>query len=135
MSLYPSINNHRAYELYAHLVFVVKYRRRALTAQILNDLNEILLEKSLDLNISIEEFNGERDHVHVLIRYSPDQSIAYIVQQLKGYSSFKLRRLHPVLTHISYNHGLWTDGYYAASCGGVSIETIRRYIEAQDAPT
>ena len=75
------------------------------------------------------EFNGEPDHVHLLIEHSPAIPVSQIVAQVKGVTSPVLRKEFGLQgTH------LWNPSYFAASAGGASIETLRQYIKSQGAP-
>ena len=87
-----------------------------------------------DLSSKLVEFNGETDHVHVLVEYPPALSISKIVNALKGVSSRLLRRDFEELRNRSLKEHLWSPSYFAASCGGVTIETLKKYIEQQDSP-
>ena len=62
--------------LHVHLVFVTKYRRNVFTKAVLHELREIFSKVCLDFGASLEEFNGARDHVHLLVNYPPKVSIA-----------------------------------------------------------
>lgn len=127
-------NNHSAYSLHAHIVFVVKYRRRLLTSEVLDLLEQILQIHLNDLNCRLVEFNGESDHVHLLVEYNPTDTLSTLCQKLKGRSSFELRRFYPRLLKTHYLTSLWTSGYFVSSCGGVTIDKIRKYIENQSRP-
>lgn len=69
------------------------------------------------------------DHVHIFVKCRPTDSVAYIVAQLKGYTSHELKKLFPWLNSRLPN--LWTRSYYAESIGIINEETIKRYIENQ----
>lgn len=79
------------------------------------------------------EFNGERNHVHLLVSYPPKVSISSLVNSLKGVTSRILRNRFPEL-ETSYCMGkLWSPSYFAASCGGAPLEKLKAYIESQSA--
>jgi len=69
------------------------------------------------------------DHVHLFVRVRPIDSAADVVKELKGSTSFTLRKEFPV--PLSKLPSLWTRSYFASTAGAVSAETIERYIEAQ----
>jgi len=67
---------------------VAKYRRLVVTTEILKDLRTIFSDVCQDFEATLEEFDGERDHVHVLITYPPKvAAISRLVNSLKGVSS------------------------------------------------
>lgn len=123
-------------DLKAHLVLTTKYRRKVLTAEMIDRLHEVfesLLEK---WECKIIEFNGEQDHVHLLFQYHPDTHLSKLVNSLKSISSRRLRQeFLPELEKIYYKKKVvWNSSYFIASCGGVTISTLKKYIENQDKP-
>ena len=84
------------------------------------------------MNFKIVEFNGEDDHIHILIEYPPKLSISQIVNSLKGISSRYLRRDYPELSKYK---ALWSPSYFAVSSGGCPIEKIKEYIQNQKKPS
>lgn len=126
---------HSVYDLHAHLVFVTKYRRKVFTAEHLSSLRELFSSVCSDAGATLEEFNGEDNHVHLLVNFPPDVALSRLVNSLKGVSSRKLRSEFPELKKVCWNRKkLWTPGYYAGTTGGAGIDTVRRYIEQQDTP-
>jgi putative transposase len=118
-------------DLKVHLVLVTKHRRKVFTAEMLARLNilvEDLLEKR---DCKLIEFNGEQDHVHALFQYHPDVELSKLVNNLKSVSSRKLRQ--EFAEHLEQFY--WSGSYFVASCGGVTVSTLRKYIEAQELPT
>ena len=119
-----------------HLVLTTKYRRKVLTALMIDRLHEIF-ESLLDKwECKIVEFNGEKDHVHLLFQYHPEIQLSKLVNSLKSVSSRKLRQeFLPELEKTYYQKKVvWNSSYFLASCGGVTISTLRKYIENQDKP-
>ena len=80
------------------------------------------------------EFDGEQDHVHLLLHYPPKMSVAKIVNSLKGVSSRLLRQYHPEIEDAYFKGVLWSPSYFAASCGGAPLSIIRTYIQNQQTP-
>lgn len=125
---------HVVFNLHAHLVFVSKYRRKVFDQKILNDMKNIFERISLEHQVILKEFNGEEDHVHMLINYPPKISLAKLVNSLKGVSSRRLRQNWPELEKRYHQGVLWSPSYFAGSCGGAPLEIVRKYIEAQKTP-
>lgn len=117
--------------LYAHLVFVTKYRRGVFTSEHLSFLEKVFQEICKDFEVKLLEFNGEDDHVHLLVEYPPKVAMSVLVNSLKGVSSRRLKAKHTVKTHR--NH-LWSPSYFVISCGGAPIQVLRQYIEQQRTP-
>ncbi|MEQ4725624.1 IS200/IS605 family transposase, partial [Nonomuraea sp. B19D2] len=84
----------------------------------------------------LREFNGEHDHVHLLVHYPPKVAISKLVNSLKGVSSHYLRKEFTDRVNHATMHGpFWSPSYFAASCGGAPLSIIRQYIEHQRRPT
>lgn len=78
--------------LYAHLIFVTKYRYNVLTKTILEDLRIIFSNICYDYETKLVEFNGEKNHVHLLVLYPPKIALSSLVNSLKGVSSRLIRK-------------------------------------------
>ncbi|MCP5510123.1 MAG: IS200/IS605 family transposase [Chlamydiales bacterium] len=100
--------------LHTHLAFVTKYRKRVFTKEILKELEKIFHSVCSDFQSTLSEFNGEVDHVHLL------------VNSLKGVSSRLIRKNnYPSVTRALFGKSFWSPSYFAGSCGGASIDAIR----------
>ena len=116
---------HLVSALHVHLVFVTKHRRGALDADMLACRKDALRKVCGDYGAELRKFNGEDDHMHLLVEYPPKVSVP-------------ARRLRPKFTgrvnrHIIHGH-FWPPSYFAASCGGAPLTIIRQYIEQQRHP-
>lgn len=126
---------HCVFDMHVHLVFVTKYRRGVFTSEILDDLKEIFGSVCRDFESELVEFDGEDDHVHLLVNYPPKVAVAGLVNSLKGVSSRLIRkRNYPSIEKKLWEGSLWSPSYFAGSCGGAPIEVLRRYIESQRTP-
>lgn len=127
---------HVVSELHVHLVFVTKFRHRVFTNQHLQRLEEVFAGVCADFESTLVEFNGEEEHVHLVITYPPKVPISNLVNSLKGVSSRYMRRDFPELAqHYWRTKRLWSGSYYAGSVGGATLTTLRQYIENQTRPT
>jgi putative transposase len=133
----PNIRRGRTvvYTLHAHLVFTPKYRRGPFTDEILRRCEEVMRAVCADFETELVEFNGERDHVHLLVHYPPKVALSRLVGSLKGVSARRLRQEFPshIYKHLWGDH-FWSPSYFAASCGGAPLSIIKEYIENQKAP-
>lgn len=126
---------HCVFNMHVHLVFVTKYRRNVFTQEVLEHLNRIFDAVSKDFESELIEFNGEDDHVHLLINYPPKVQLSKLVNSLKGVSSRLLRKQnYACIQKRLWGNALWSPSYFAASCGGAPISIIRQYIEQQQSP-
>ncbi|MGP9017940.1 IS200/IS605 family transposase [Streptomyces sp. BR1] len=121
--------------LHAHLVFVTRYRRDVFTDDMLTRCEEIMRDVCERFDAELREFNGEEDHVHLLVHYAPKLSLSKLVNSLKGVSSRYLRQEYTGTTNQAITHGLWAPSYFAGSCGGASLQVVKDYVENQKRPT
>lgn len=123
------------YTLTVHIVFVTKYRRKVINLAMLERLKEIFQEICGKWECHLVEFNGEADHVHLLINFSPQVQLSKLIANLKTVSSRLLRKeFQTELGRIYSKPVFWSGSYFVASCGGVTIETLRKYVEGQASP-
>lgn len=126
---------HSVYSLTAHLVFVCKRRGEVFNQNHLDFLGP-LFDSLLDgFDAELLEFNGESDHVHLLISYPPKHSISALVNTLKGVSSRKLKLEYPEIESFwavsKSKNSLWSPSYFVSSTGGATIEKLKEYIQNQ----
>jgi putative transposase len=121
--------------MHVHLVFVTKYRREVFTKVILEDLRGIFTSVCADFESTLVEFEGEDDHVHLLVHYPPKVSVSALVNSLKGVSSRMVRQKnYPSIRRKLWADVLWSPSYFAGSGGGAPIAVIRQYIAQQKTP-
>ena len=122
---------HVVYALHAHLVFVTKYRRDALSALAIRDLQKIFAKVCNDFEAELIECDGEDDHVHLLVVYPPKVALSKLVNSLKGVSSRMLRAWRPEVRGRYRRGVLWSPSYFVASCGGAPLSVITEYVRNQ----
>jgi putative transposase len=133
MSNHLRQERHSVSDLKIHLVCVTKYRRQILTSESLKLIEKSFKEVALKMDFKILEFNGETDHIHVLIEYPPKLSISVIVNSLKGVSS---RRYGQAGFPKPYGkQALWSPSYFVSSVGGAPLEVLKSYIQNQQKPS
>lgn len=127
--------NHCTYALQYHLVIVTKYRNKCLNAAMLEQLHAIW-DKQMALKGGAPlEFNGEEDHIHLLIELPPKVALSAAVNSVKTVTARLLRRDHgPALKKHYWTPVLWSRSYFVASCGGAPLSVIKQYIQQQAAP-
>ena len=121
--------------MHVHLVFVTKYRKKVFTKEILEEIKSIFSHICKNFESELIEFDGEGDHVHLLINYPPKIAISKLVNSLKGVSSRLLRKKnYPSIQNSLWGNRLWSPSYFASSCGGAPLEIVRKSIEEQKTP-
>ena len=122
-------NSHCVFNIGYHIIWCPKYRRKVLINGVDIRLKEILVKRAVAIGVSIEKMEIMPDHVHLFVKAVPTLAVHFIVNQLKGYSSYILREEFPWLK--SRLPTLWTRSYYCETIGHISENTIIRYIEDQ----
>ncbi|WP_184759378.1 IS200/IS605 family transposase [Streptosporangium album] len=133
----PDIRRGRAvvHNLHAHLVFTPKYRRGVFTDEILRRCEDIMIEVCDSFGAELVEFNGEEDHVHLLVHHPPKVALSTLVNSLKGVSARLLSKEYPAhIRKYLWGGHFWSPSYFAASCGGAPLSIIKEYIENQKRP-
>jgi len=101
------VGRHSVFQLYSHLVFVTKYRYKILEGYMFPTLKKIFKKVCHDFQSELIEFDGEDDHVHLLVNYPPKISLSFLVNRLKGVSSRKLKLYHPEVSNRYFKSALW----------------------------
>lgn len=128
-------HHHCIYKLTFHLVLVTKYRKTCFTDEILNRLKEIVTDLCQKWEVELLEFNGEADHVHLLIDMHPNIMPSKFINNLKTVTSRLIRKeFSDHLAKYYWQPVLWTRAYCLLTTGGATIDTIRQYIEKQERP-
>jgi putative transposase len=117
--------------LYYHLIMVVKYRRRVINDEISVRGREIFEYIAPGYGITLEEWNHDVDHVHVMFRASPSTEIRKFINAYKSASSRLLKKEYPEIRQKLWKEAFWSQSYCLLTAGGAPIEVIRRYIESQ----
>ena len=120
------------YNINYHVVWSVKYRRKALSAEMEEYLKILVQQIADEKGFTVHLFEvGEGDHVHCFVSAPPKLSVTNIVKYLKGITGRKLFENYPELRSKLWKGELWNHSYYVETIGSVSEENIRRYIEHQ----
>ena len=120
---------HTKHRLVYHLVWIPKYRRRVLRGKVAVRLRHFLYEACKVNRWWIEEVKVLSDHVHVLIQVHPTETVAEVVQRLKGGTSYLVRKEFPELEEFLWGDSFWADGYFAETVGAQSFSAVKRYIQ------
>lgn len=129
------MSRHSVSFLFAHIVFVTKYRRKVLTKSIIEDIRNIFTSACDGYNAKILEFEGESDHVHLLIQFTPSVRLCDLIRTLKTQtSSFVMKKYKDHIVTYLWKDSLWTPSYFISTCGGAPLEIIKNYIQNQESP-
>lgn len=124
-------NNHSVFALYYHLVFVVKYRKKVIDGDISNRLKEIFTHIESKYNIELQEWNHDKDHVHILFKAHPNTEISKFINAYKSASSRLVKKEFPQIRKQLWKEYFWSRNFCLLTTGGVPIDAIKKYIENQ----
>ena len=124
--------SHTVHDIKYHFIWVTKYRYHILKGRIAHRARELLMQGCQARGMTIIEGNVSKDHVHMLISCPTKLAPSQIAQYLKGRSSKLLQDEFPELKKRYWGQHLWARGYFCATVGSVTKETIREYIANQN---
>ena len=124
-------NNHSVFLMYYHLILVIKYRRKVIDNDISNRLKEIFEYIQPDYNITLQEWNYDKDHVHILFKAQPNTEISKFINAYKSASSRLIKKEYPQIRKQLWKEYFWSRSYCLLTSGGAPIEVIKKYIENQ----
>ena len=123
----------RKFTLKCHIVFCVKYRKKLLSKKNISQTikDSILASQTEDFTIQVMEV--DKDHIHLLVDYTPTVSVSQIVRLLKQITTAKVWFSHEseLRKHFWKQRVFWSSGYFVCSTGDASTETIAKYIAEQ----
>ena len=125
------------FNLTVQIVLGTKYRRQVITAQMKEELNRVMTSVLNSWDSQLIEFNCEADHAHLLVSYPPHKLLSSLIANLKATSSKTMwRKFESIVSKVYYKKRVfWTGAYFVASCGGVTIDVLKKYVQEQDCPT
>src|ERR1017187_1952092 len=88
------LGRHVVFNLHVHLVFITKYRRGVITERVRGELEQSFRRVCADFESQLIEFDGQDDHVHLLVSYPPKVSLSRLVNSLKGVSARHIRTMN-----------------------------------------
>jgi len=124
-------NNHSVFLLYYHLVLVTKYRRKVIDDIISNRLKEMFEKIQDNYNITLQEWNHDKDHVHILFKAHPNSELSKFINAYKSASSRLIKKEYPKIKEQLWKEYFWSRSYCLLTTGGAPIEVIKKYIESQ----
>ena len=124
-------NNHSVFLLYYHLILVVKYRRKVFSDQMSQYAKDIFVRIGSSYNITLEGWNHDQDHVHIMFRAHPNTEMSKFINAYKSASSRLIKKDFPEIRCKLWKEMFWSRSYCLLTTGGAPIEIIRKYIENQ----
>ena len=85
-------NAHSVFFMYYHLILVVKYRRQVFDDPVSERAKEIFCYIAPQYGITLEEWNHDLDHVHIMFRAQPKTALSKFINAYKSASSRLLKK-------------------------------------------
>ena len=122
---------HTTWECKYHVVFIPKYRRKALYGQLRRDLGPVFRRLAEEKECRVEEGQVMVDHVHMLLSIPPKYSVAQVVGYIKGKSAIHIARTYLGRRQNYAGQHFWARGYFVSTVGR-DEEKVREYIQRQE---
>jgi REP-associated tyrosine transposase len=123
---------HAKWECKYHVVWIPKYRRKALYGELRKHLGPVLRELARQRECVVEEGHLNLDHVHMLLSIPPKYAVAQVLGFIKGKSAIHIARTYLGRRQNFTGQHFWARGYYVSTVGRDEA-TIREYIQKQEA--
>ena len=123
--------SHSRWECKYHVVFIPKYRKKAIFRQLRKELGDVLKRLAEQKESAIEEGHLMPDHVHMMISIPPKYAVSQVVGYIKGKSAIHIARHYAERKRNFVGQHFWARGYFVSTVGR-DEEVIRNYIRHQE---
>jgi len=123
---------HTKWECRYHVVFIPKYRRKALYRELRPELGRVFRRLAQHVDSEIEEGRLLVDHVHMLISIPPKRAVSQVMGHIKGKSAIYIARNHGGRQRNFAGEHFWARGYFVSTVGR-DEKVVREYIRRQEA--
>lgn len=123
--------SHTRWNCKYHIVFIPKYRRKAIYGKLRTDIGVIIRQLCAYKDVEIIEAHAMPDHIHMLVRIPPKIAVSSFMGYLKGKSSLIIFERHANLKYKYGNRNFWAKGFFVSTVG-LDIEKVKQYIRDQE---
>ena len=124
-------NNHSVFMLHYQLIMCIKYCNKVIDDEISNRLKEIFEKIAFSYNITLEEWNYDIDHVHILFRGQPNTELSKFINAYKSASSRLIKKEYPQIRKSLWKEMFWSQSFCLITTGEAIIDMIKQYIQSQ----
>ena len=124
-------NNHSVFLLHYQLIMCIKYRNKVIDDKISNRLKVIFENIASSYNITLDEWNHDTDHVHILFRGQPNTEISKFINAYKSASSRLIKKEFPHIRRALWKEMFWSQSFCLLTTGEATVDIIREYIQSQ----
>lgn len=122
---------HSVHELHYHLVLPIKYRRNIITDTISQYLKNIFTRVGNNHNITLQEWNHDKDHIHAIFTATPATHLSKFINAYKSASSRLIKKDYPGIKKQLWESMFWSRSYYLSTVGNTTLETVKNYVATQ----
>ena len=130
MQTYETLK-HTTWDCKYHVVFIPKYRRKALYAQLRRDLGPVFRDLAEQKECKVEEGHLMPDHVHMMLSVPPKYAVSSVMGFIKGKSAIHIARVYAGRRRNFVGQHFWARGYWVSTVGK-NEAAVRRYIQDQE---
>jgi len=123
--------SHSKWECKYHIIWIPKYRKKAIFAELRKYLGEIFRELARQKECTVIEGHLMPDHVHIMLTIPPKYSVAQVVGFIKGKSAIYIARNFQGRKKNFVGQNFWARGYYVSTVGK-DEDAVRAYIQHQE---
>ena len=124
-------NQHSVFLLNYHLIMCTKCRKKVINDPICNDLKDMFIRIAKKYNITLEEYNHDEDHVHILFRAEPKSELSKFINAYKSATSRIIKKEYPDIKDKLYKGAFWSQSFFLLSTGEAGKDIIKEYIQSQ----
>ena len=128
----PDRGSHSVYALQYHFVQVIKYRRKVLdNEKIVDLLKQKIHDISETFQAEVLDIGCDADHFHMIFKSKPTLDIPKYLNAIKTITSREIRRNFPEVREKVRDDAFWSPSYFLATTGQVTLDKLKKYVEAQ----
>src|SRR3989338_3335585 len=123
--------SHAVGEFNYHIQLTPAYRQTAMEDKRVDKLVKAYISvKAEELKVQIVEMKGGPEHLHIFVANCKNIAHCKLIQQLKGFSSFMMRKNHwNLFRGYLWGDKFWSAGYFCRSIGSTTTEEVEYYIK------
>ena len=130
MQTYESLK-HTTWDCKSHVVFIPKYRRKALYQGLRRELGTVFRSLAEQWECRVEEGHLLPDHVHMLLSVPPKYSVSNVMGFIKGKSAIHIARVYVGRRRNYVGQHFWARGFWVSTVGK-NEAAVRQYIQNQE---
>jgi len=123
--------SHAVGEFNYHIQITPAYRREVMESDKVVKLVKAYISSKLEeLKVEIVTMRGGSDHLHIFVANCKNIAPSKLIQQLKGFSSYMMRKNHwNLFRDYLWGNKFWSSGYFCRSIGATTTDAVEFYIK------